>query len=763
MLRVCWKGAHAAARQCVCGKVTTYPLQHCRRYTATGDYGSTAGKIVAASLLTISGGLGGTILYAKWDPKFRANVEKSVPYSDQLFEMTLGPPPPPLVPLQKKPGKIEPLQISSLPEATKESKQPRAKVKKPDPAPVEAPPAVEEAPAPTTQTLEETSASVAHIISAMSEVPSVPAPGTSDETPHEAPVSAPLAAEECKECSHHEPVLKERPAEEVTARLAEQDKAEQDALTALTAELEETLGSSAKVTLQAIGAQEAALSAIATHTHKLKEAMDSQTPPDEKSAQWKALNEALSERTRAVDEAGEVLFKAKGELEKLRGVINSAKESKIDSARPHILAAEENLHSMIVDLDNVVTKVQTAQSEAKIVSQYSELVNEAKAQFQKELASITPEIQANWRGLTGKLSADDLNSLIAHAHRRIDQLNRELAEQRVREQIHIETALEQQKLENKKALERAVVSAIEHSREDMRLEQEKKVQEMREVMEAEMRTQLRRQAAAHTDHLRDVLKVQEQELREEAQEILSSKMMEQETHYRRLTQEQLDTFTLDMNAAYARLKGIEEAIDSHVIAEEEARKAHQLWLSVEALNYTFKSAGADSPTEPLEGAVYAIKESCAENEFAQALATAIPEESLSRGIYSEASLRARFYGIRRLARRVALIDETRNSLYQYFLSYIQSILLFEREQEAPPAKLAPEDLDTFKLLAYATYSIERGDLELAAKFINQLRGESRRVAQDWLKEARLTLETKQVISLLSAYANAVGLGTTQAP
>lgn len=75
----------------------------------------------------------------------------------------------------------------------------------------------------------------------------------------------------------------------------------------------------------------------------------------------------------------------------------------------------------------------------------------------------------------GKLSADDLNALIAHAHRRIDQLNRELAEQRVREQIHIETALDQQKLENKKAVERAVISALEHSREDMRLEHEKKV------------------------------------------------------------------------------------------------------------------------------------------------------------------------------------------------------------------------------------------------------------------------------------------------
>lgn len=110
---------------------------------------------------------------------------------------------------------------------------------------------------------------------------------------------------------------------------------------------------------------------------------------------------------------------------------------------------------------------------------------------------------------------------------------------------------------------------------------------------------------------------------------------------------------------------------------------------------------------------------------------------------------------------MALIDETRNSLYQYLLSYLQSLLVFEPKQVKPPSELTSEDLDTFKLLSYASYCIEHGDLELAAKFINQLKGESRRVAQDWLKEARLTLETKQVINILSAYASAVGLGTTQ--
>lgn len=48
-------------------------------------------------------------------------------------------------------------------------------------------------------------------------------------------------------------------------------------------------------------------------------------------------------------------------------------------------------------------------------------------------------------------------------------------------------------------------------------------------------------------------------------QVLSSKLLEQETFHRQLSQEQLDNFTLDMNTAYARLKGMEEAIDSEWI------------------------------------------------------------------------------------------------------------------------------------------------------------------------------------------------------
>uniref|UniRef100_A0A3Q2XZL6 MICOS complex subunit MIC60 n=1 Tax=Hippocampus comes TaxID=109280 RepID=A0A3Q2XZL6_HIPCM len=712
-------------------------------------YSGGAAKVVTAGLMTVTGGIAGTILYAKWDHKFRETVEKNVPYSDRLLGLALGPAPQETGLSVKKQLAQPPSMMEKAMKVSKAKQE--KKVKETTESPIEVAKPVQPA-----QSLEEASTEVTHIISAISDVPSVPAPCDTEMTPVKG-----STFQECKE-SAAEP-LKERPVEEVTARLAQQDLDEQEIVASVSGNLDDSLASSAKATLQAIGAQEAALQAIALHTQKLKEAMEAEVPPQEKSTQWKDLEACLANRAAAVNDAGTALLKANEALDNLKSVIDKSKGRNVPAVRPLVLAAEENLHKMVVDLDKVVNKVRSAESEAKVVSQYSELVNEAKLQFQREVSSLTPEIQANWKGLTGKLSTDDLNALIAHAHRRIDQLNRELAEQRVREQIHIDAALEQQKLEYLKSQEAAVNTSLQHIKEDARLEQERKLSELREVMEAEMRTQLRRQAAAHTDHVQDVLKVQEQELKAEAEQVLSSKLLEQETRQRQLSQEQLDNFTLDMNTAYARLKGVEEAIDSHVVAEEEARKAHQLWLSVEALNYTLKTAEAGSPTKPLEVAAQAVRDSCHDNEFALALASALPEESLQRGVYSEASLRARFYGLRSLVRRVALIDESHNSLYQYFLSYLQSALLFEAKQEAPPTQLSGEDLDPFKLLSYASYCLEHGDLELAAKLVNQLTGEARRVAEDWLNEARLTLETRQVVSLLSAYANAVGLGTTQAP
>ena len=66
-------------------------------------------------------------------------------------------------------------------------------------------------------------------------------------------------------------------------------------------------------------------------------------------------------------------------------------------------------------------------------------------------------------------------------------------------------------------------------------------------------------------------------------------------------------------------------------------------------------------------------------------------------------------------------------------------------------------LDTFDIVWLSRGCMERGDLEQAVKYMTLLRGEPKNMAKEWVREARLLLEARQVCDALMAHASAYGL------
>ena len=50
-------------------------------------------------------------------------------------------------------------------------------------------------------------------------------------------------------------------------------------------------------------------------------------------------------------------------------------------------------------------------------------------------------------------------------------------------------------------------------------------------------------------------------------------------------------------------------------------------------------------------------------------------EALTRGIYTEKTLRDRFFRVEKMANRTALIKDEQSSLFMYLLSYMQSLVM----------------------------------------------------------------------------------------
>jgi len=749
------------------------------RHASTGQPSGGLAKAMAGTALFSAGVGGGVLGYAAIDQDFRKLVQDNVPGSEDVMKMILGDTEPskpnpvskPVPSKLKIPGPVvvtKPLEKSTKAADTLSSKADEvvtavssnssASNVVPEPPPkvvekveyedstksvkVEEPQRVDPAPVleiphpePPVEAVEKDKAQ-GEISREPEEAVALPPDDqhkqefVASRNTEEKPVSLPDVTE--KEIEHGEltPDVENTSLEQVLHELSKEMKA-------ATEEAVKTLDLSAQ--------------AVVTHINIMQKVLES-NPSVRDENSWNMVFEAASAKSDASKLAELKEKEVNAAINNVLESIDAGRKNKATSTNPELIVAEEAVNRALYQLEQAKARISAVEGEARVVEQYRDLVEEGTQQFQREMASIMPDVKLREKG--SKLSDDELNLFITHAYRKVMHLQQELAKQQTLEQQRFKQALEKQRIETQLAATEKIDTELERQKRELEIDHQRRLASLQEESEGELRTQLRRQAAAHSDHLADVLTVQEAELRRKHEHDLDEKLSAKESKY-----------LSHIAGLTGSLQGLNSALEARAVGDEAAVNAQKLWLACVALNNSIKLGNVEAETffesaKALEPEVSAIKDIAGSSEFVRAVINGIPETALNRGVYTQQALTDRFGRVESVARKVANVGDEGGSLMKYGLSYLQSLLLVNTAKRSPKMEDEPisvNDLSTVDILTKASHSMERGDILRALQYMGLLRGEPRRVASDWMSEARLHLEAKQAAQALLAHATAVGL------
>jgi len=477
---------------------------------------------------------------------------------------------------------------------------------------------------------------------------------------------------------------------------------------------------------------------VKNYTILLKKALDDSKPDGKKGAWEKAVGMSL-EKDRILTLAHEGYGNAKQALTIALQAVEGGRTSPNTRDNPKLLRTEERVYKLRAELDDRFTALEKAQSDSRIMKAFTDLVEQGKQQFNAELKALMPDIKLNETG--SKLSEAELNLLIAYAHRWIMQLQRQLAEYQLLEEQHLNDALLQQKLEDEGVAQKEIRDALEDQKSDLSLEKERSILVIRKKAEEDLLAQLKRQAAAHSQHLKEVLNIQEEDYANRLKMVLTEGIAAERVRLEGIVRE-----------AFSQLMGIESAIESRGEAEKFAKVKQDLWVAVTAL----KQAVGLEHRIPLGERSIAVLTAAGADSLISTLVDSIPAEAKEMGIFSNAELKSRFEHVREICKKVSLVTDE-GGLFQTILSFLNYKITNESVLIKPAEELTAETA-MLDLVCHAQWYVEHGDLESALRCMNQLRGEPRRTAFDWITETRVALETRQAVNALHSWVSALNLG-----
>jgi len=212
---------------------------------------------------------------------------------------------------------------------------------------------------------------------------------------------------------------------------------------------------------------------------------------------------------------------------------------------------------------------------------------------------------------------------------------------------------------------------------------------------------------------------------------------------RRFIKEIKDRVEEERNGRLGKLKELADTIkELEAVASKWADmvennfKTQQLHVAIEAVRNV-----VEDPLQPRPfiRELAALKEVAQSDEVVRAAVASINPKAYQRGISSHAQLTDRFRRVREEVRKAALLPEDAG-VAGHAASWLLSKMLFKKSGLA-----IGEDVES--ILTRTETFLEEGDLDNAAREMNQLTGWAKALARDWLREARLLLEVKQAIDV----------------
>lgn len=170
----------------------------------------------------------------------------------------------------------------------------------------------------------------------------------------------------------------------------------------------------------------------------------------------------------------------------------------------------------------------------------------------------------------------------------------------------------------------------------------------------------------------------------------------------------------------------------------------KLQVAVDAVRTAIEDANAHHKPAPFVREMAALKLVADSDPLVDAAVASINPSAYQKGIPSSAQLIDRFRRVASEVRKASLLPEDAG-IASHAASLVLSRVMFKKQG-------IPEGNDVESILTRTETLLEEGDLDNAAREMNELKGWAGVLSKDWLNDARRVLEVKQALEVIETEA-----------